>query len=100
MYKTGSGITARASGEWFWLLSSFGRSYGRLSWRGKVDKESWWMFKDSLVKAQEWSIPVSRTLSKYVRRTVELLSDLRCKNEKYRKWKQVQIAKEEEDIFP
>lgn len=62
------------------------------------------MFKDSLVKAQQWSIPVSRTWSKYVTRTVwvsrELLSDLRCKNEIHREWKQVQIAKEEEDIFP
>ncbi|KFQ76045.1 hypothetical protein N337_12204, partial [Phoenicopterus ruber ruber] len=76
---------------------------GRVPWdkalEGRGAQESWLIFKDHLLQAQERCIPTKRKPSKNTRRPAwmnkELLDKLQHKKEAYRGWKQGQAAWEE-----
>ncbi|KFW68190.1 hypothetical protein AS28_13777, partial [Pygoscelis adeliae] len=82
---------------------------GRVPWHkaleGRGAQESWVMFKDHLLQAQERCIPTKRKSGKNARRPAwknkELLDKLKHKKEAYRGWKQGQVAWEEyREIVP
>jgi len=66
---------------------------------GRGAQESWLIFKDHLLQAQEQCIPTKRMLGKNTRRPAwmnkDLLGRLKHKKEAYRVWKQGQVAWEE-----
>ncbi|CAM4601352.1 unnamed protein product [Lepidochelys olivacea] len=76
---------------------------GRIPWRtnlkGKGVQESWLYFKESLLRLQGQTIPMSRKNSKYSRRPAwlngEILADLKHKKEAYKKWKVGHMTREE-----
>ncbi|KFW07334.1 hypothetical protein N327_01759, partial [Fulmarus glacialis] len=76
---------------------------GRVPWdkalEGRGPQESWLIFKDYLLQAQERCIPTKRKSGKNTRRpawmNMELLDKLKHKKEAYRGWKQGQVALEE-----
>ena len=76
---------------------------GRVPWdtalEGRGAQESWLIFKDHLLQAQERCIPTKRKSGKNTRRPAwmnkELLDKLKHKKEAYRGWKQGQVAWEE-----
>ncbi|GAB0181505.1 hypothetical protein GRJ2_000615800 [Grus japonensis] len=73
---------------------------GRVPWdkalEGRGAQESWLVFKDHLLQAQERCIPTKRKSGKSIRRPAwmnkELLDKLQYKKETYRRWKQGQVA--------
>ncbi|KFV20185.1 hypothetical protein N340_14281, partial [Tauraco erythrolophus] len=75
----------------------------RVQWdealKGRGVQESWLIFKDHLLQAQEWCIPTNRKSGRNTRRPAwmnELLLDqLGHKKKAYRGWKQGQVAWEE-----
>ncbi|CAM4612895.1 unnamed protein product [Lepidochelys olivacea] len=75
----------------------------RIPWennmRGKGVQESWLYFKESLLRLQGQTIPMSRKNSKYGRRPAwlhgEILADLKHKKEAYKKWKVGHMTREE-----
>ncbi|KGL93213.1 hypothetical protein N301_01878, partial [Charadrius vociferus] len=66
---------------------------------GRGAQESWLVFKDHLLQAQERCIPTKRKAGRKARRPAwmnkELLDMLKRKKEAYREWKQGRIAWEE-----
>ncbi|KFW61557.1 hypothetical protein AS28_01374, partial [Pygoscelis adeliae] len=76
---------------------------GRVPWdkalEGRGAQESWVIFKDHLLQAQERCIPTKTKSGKNTRRPAwinkELLHKLQHKKEAYRGWKQGQVAWEE-----
>ncbi|GAB0181454.1 hypothetical protein GRJ2_000610700 [Grus japonensis] len=76
---------------------------GRIPWdkalEGRGAQESWLVFKDHLLQAQEQCIPAKRKSGKNTRRPAwinkELLDKLQHKREAYRGWNQGQVAWEE-----
>ncbi|CAM5150605.1 unnamed protein product [Natator depressus] len=76
---------------------------GRIPWgtnmKGKGVQESWLYFKQSLLRLQGQTIPMSRKNSKYGRRPAwlngEILADLKHKKEAYKKWKVGHMTREE-----
>ncbi|KFW09032.1 hypothetical protein N327_00801, partial [Fulmarus glacialis] len=76
---------------------------GRVPWdkalEGRGAQESWLIFKDHLLQAQEQCIPTKRKSGKNARRPTwmnkELLDKLKHKNKAYRGWTQGQVAWEE-----
>ncbi|PKU32701.1 hypothetical protein llap_16995 [Limosa lapponica baueri] len=76
---------------------------GRVPWdkalEGRGAQESWLIFKDHLLQAQERCIPAKRKSGKNARRPAwmnrELLDNLKQKKEAYRGWKQGQVGWEE-----
>ncbi|KFQ04942.1 hypothetical protein N329_07333, partial [Haliaeetus albicilla] len=76
---------------------------GRVPWdkalEGRGAQESWLIFKDHLLQAQERCIPTKRKSGKNARKPVWmnklLLDNLKHKKEAYRGWKQGQVAWEE-----
>ncbi|KFU99773.1 hypothetical protein N340_10986, partial [Tauraco erythrolophus] len=76
---------------------------GRVQWdkalEGRVAQESWIIFKDHLLQAQERCIPTKRKSGRNTRKPTwmnkELLDQLKHKKEAYRGWKQGQVAWEE-----
>ncbi|GAB0188073.1 hypothetical protein GRJ2_001272600 [Grus japonensis] len=66
---------------------------------GRGAQESWLVFKDHLLQAQERCIPTKRKSGKNSRKTVwmnkELLGKVKHKKEAYGAWKQEQVAWEE-----
>ncbi|KFV03471.1 hypothetical protein N340_12087, partial [Tauraco erythrolophus] len=76
---------------------------GRVQWdealEGRGAQESWLIFKDHLLQAQEWCIPTKRRSGGNTRRPAwmnkELLDQLGQKKKAYRGWKQGQVAWEE-----
>ncbi|CAM4707287.1 unnamed protein product, partial [Lepidochelys olivacea] len=72
---------------------------GLLDMKGKGVQESWLYFKESLLRLQGQTIPMSRKNSKYGRRPAwlnsEILADLEHKKEAYKKWKIGQMTREE-----
>ncbi|KFV20372.1 hypothetical protein N340_07678, partial [Tauraco erythrolophus] len=76
---------------------------GKVPWEkdleGRGAQESWLVFKDHLLQAQEQCIPTKRKSGKKARKTAwmnkELLDQLECKREAFRGWKQGQVAREE-----
>ncbi|CAM5117140.1 unnamed protein product [Natator depressus] len=76
---------------------------GRIPWetnmKGKGVQESWLYFKESLLRLQGQTIPMSRKNSKYGRRPAwlngEILADLKHKKEAYKKWKVGHMTREE-----
>jgi len=76
---------------------------GRIPWEkalgGRGAQESWSVFKDHLLQAQERCIPTKRKSGRNARRPTwvnkELLAKLKQKKEAYRGWKQGQITWEE-----
>jgi len=76
---------------------------GRVPWdkplEGGGAQESWSVFKDHLLQAQERCIPTKRKSGRNARRPTwmnkELLAKLKQKKEAYRGWKQGQVAREE-----
>ncbi|KFM11475.1 hypothetical protein AS27_04032, partial [Aptenodytes forsteri] len=82
---------------------------GRVPWakalEGRGAQESWVIFRDHLLQAQERCIPTKRESGKNTRRPAwmnkELLDKLKHKKEAYRGWKQGQVAWEEyREIVP
>ncbi|KFV02613.1 hypothetical protein N340_00830, partial [Tauraco erythrolophus] len=77
--------------------------FARVQWNealeGRGAQESWLIFKDHLLQAQERSIPTKRKSGRNTRRPAwmnkELLDQLRHKKKAYRGWKQGQVAWEE-----
>ncbi|CAM5113306.1 unnamed protein product [Natator depressus] len=75
----------------------------RIPWgtnmKGKGVQESWLYFKESLLRLQGQTIPMSRKNSKYGRRPAwlngEILADLKHKKEAYKKWKVGHMTREE-----
>ncbi|XP_073188209.1 uncharacterized protein [Lepidochelys kempii] len=75
----------------------------RIPWgtnlKGKGVQESWLYFKESLLRLQGQTIPMSRKNSKYGRRPTwlngEILADLKHKKEAYKKWKVGHMTREE-----
>ncbi|CAM4557941.1 unnamed protein product [Lepidochelys kempii] len=75
----------------------------RIPWgtnlKGKGVQESWLYFKESLLRLQGQTIPMSRKNSKYGRRQAwlngEILADLKHKKEAYKKWKVGHMTREE-----
>ncbi|KFV20004.1 hypothetical protein N340_00444, partial [Tauraco erythrolophus] len=75
----------------------------RVQWdealEGRGAQESWLIFKDHLLQAQEWCIPTKRMSGRNTRRPAwmnkELLDQLGHKKKAYRGWKQGQVAWEE-----
>ncbi|KFV04577.1 hypothetical protein N340_07601, partial [Tauraco erythrolophus] len=75
----------------------------RVQWdevlEGREAQESWLIFKDHLLQAQEWCIPTKRKSGRNTRRPAwmnkELLDQLRHKKKAYRGWKQGQVAWEQ-----
>lgn len=83
----------------FGLLGDLlGRLSGRLPCRVKGARDSWWIFKDNLLKAQNQSIAVFRKSSKHGRRPAwiseELFMELKHKKKVQRKWKQLRATQE------
>ncbi|KFV97213.1 hypothetical protein N327_03267, partial [Fulmarus glacialis] len=83
--------------------------FGRVPWdkalEGRGAQESWLIFKDHLLQAQERCIPTKRKSGKNARRPAwmnkELLDTLKHRKEAYRGWKQGQVAWEEyREIVP
>jgi len=76
-----------------------GRLSERLLWRVRETQDSWLIFRDNLLKAQNLSIVMFRKSSKRGRRPAwiskELLTELKHKKEVQRKWKQQWAAQEE-----
>ncbi|CAM5114317.1 unnamed protein product [Natator depressus] len=76
---------------------------GRIPWgtimKGKGVQESWLYFKESLLRLQGQTIPMSRKNSKHGRRPAwlngEILADLKHKKEAYKKWKVGHMTREE-----
>ncbi|CAM4582215.1 unnamed protein product [Caretta caretta] len=76
---------------------------GRIPWgtnmKGKGVQESWLYFKESLLRLQGQTIPMSRKNSKYGRRPAwlnsEILADLKHKKEAHKKWKVGHMTREE-----
>ncbi|KFM05090.1 hypothetical protein AS27_03707, partial [Aptenodytes forsteri] len=76
---------------------------GRVPWdkalEGRGAQETWVIFKDHLLQAQERCSPTKRKSGKNTRRPAwmnkELLDKLKHKKEAYRGWKQGQVAWEE-----
>ncbi|KFW67405.1 hypothetical protein AS28_01846, partial [Pygoscelis adeliae] len=76
---------------------------GRVPWdkalEGRGAQESWVIFKDHLLQAQERFIPTKRKSGKHARTSAwmnkELLDKLKHRKEAYRGWKQGQVAWEE-----
>jgi len=76
---------------------------GRIPWdkalEGRGTQESWSVFKDHLLQAQERCIPTKRKSGRNSRRLAwmnqELLAKLKQKKEAYRGWQQGQVASEE-----
>ncbi|GAB0208082.1 mitochondrial enolase superfamily member 1 [Grus japonensis] len=76
---------------------------GRIPWdkalEGRGAQDSWLVFKDHLLQAQERCIPAKRKSGKNARRSAwmnkELLDKVKHKKEAYRGWKQGQVAWEE-----
>ncbi|KFV17265.1 hypothetical protein N340_13574, partial [Tauraco erythrolophus] len=76
---------------------------GRVQWdealEGRGAQESWLIFKDHLLQAQEQCIPTKRKSSRNTRRPAwmnkELLNQTGHKKRAYRGWKQGQVAWEE-----
>ncbi|KFV13722.1 hypothetical protein N340_01198, partial [Tauraco erythrolophus] len=66
---------------------------------GRGVQESWLIFKDHLLQAQEWCIPTKRKSGRKTRRPAwmnkEILDQRRDKKKAYRGWKQGQVAWEE-----
>ncbi|GAB0204921.1 mitochondrial enolase superfamily member 1 [Grus japonensis] len=77
--------------------------FGRVPWHkaleGRRPQESWLIFKDHLLQAQERYVPTKRKSGKSIRRPAwinrELLHKLKHKKKAYRGWKQGQVAWEE-----
>ncbi|KFV00772.1 hypothetical protein N340_04752, partial [Tauraco erythrolophus] len=75
----------------------------RVQWdqalEGKGSQESWFIFKDHLLQAQERSIPTKRKSGRNIRRPAwmnkELLDQCRHKKKAFGGWKQGQVAWEE-----
>ncbi|CAM4690923.1 unnamed protein product [Lepidochelys kempii] len=75
----------------------------RIPWgtnmKGKGVQESWLYFKESLLRLQGQTIPMSRKNSKYGRRPAwlngEILADIKHKKEAYKKWKVGHMTREE-----
>ncbi|CAM5102191.1 unnamed protein product [Natator depressus] len=75
----------------------------RIPWgtnmKGKGVQESWLYFKESLLRLQGQTIPMSRKNSKHGRRPAwlngEILADLKHKKEAYKKWKVGHMTREE-----
>ncbi|KFU86754.1 hypothetical protein M959_06752, partial [Chaetura pelagica] len=75
----------------------------RVSWynilKGTGVHESWLIFKDHLLQAQEHCIPTKRKSSRNSRRSAwmnkQLLEKLRLKNEAHRGWKLGQVSRED-----
>ena len=75
----------------------------RISWdkalEGRGAQDSWSVFKDHLLLAQERCIPTKRNSDRNSRRPTwmnkELLAKFKQKKEAYRGWKQEQVAWEE-----
>lgn len=61
--------------------------------------ESWMIFKDQLLQAQEWSILMSSKWSRgdwrCLQMNKQLLIKLKHKRERYRRWKQSQMLGQE-----
>ncbi|KFW60998.1 hypothetical protein AS28_04482, partial [Pygoscelis adeliae] len=84
-------------------LGLFRDLLGRVPWdkalEGRGPQESWLIFRDHLLQAQERCIPTKRKSGKNARRPAwvnkELLDKLQHKKEAYRGWKQGQVAWEE-----
>ncbi|CAM5155513.1 unnamed protein product [Natator depressus] len=76
---------------------------GRIPWgtimKGKGVQESWLYFKESLLRLQGQTIPMSRKNSKHGKRPAwlngEILADLKHKKEAYKKWKVGHMTREE-----
>ncbi|KFV18118.1 hypothetical protein N340_13754, partial [Tauraco erythrolophus] len=66
---------------------------------GRGAQESWLIFKDHLLQAQEWCIPTKKKPDRNTRRPAwmnkEFLDQLKHKKEAYRGWKQGQVSWEE-----
>ncbi|KFP38997.1 hypothetical protein N324_03101, partial [Chlamydotis macqueenii] len=81
----------------------FGDLLGKVLWDKALDRreaqESWLIFKDHLLQAQERCIPTKRKSGKNARRPAwmnkELSDQLKNKKEAYRGWKQGQVAWED-----
>ncbi|KFV10376.1 hypothetical protein N340_10119, partial [Tauraco erythrolophus] len=81
----------------------FGDLLSRVQWdealEGRGAQESWLIFKDHLLQAQEQCIPTKRKSGRNTRRPAwmnkELLDQLGHKKKAYRGWKQGQVAEEE-----
>ncbi|CAM4558081.1 unnamed protein product [Caretta caretta] len=75
----------------------------RIPWgtnlKGKGVQESWLYFKESLLRLQGQTIPMSRKNSKYGRQPAwlngEILADLKHKKQAYKKWKVGHMTREE-----
>ncbi|CAM4569362.1 unnamed protein product [Caretta caretta] len=75
----------------------------RIPWgtnlKGKGVQESWLYFKESLLRLQGQTIPMSQKNSKYGRQPAwlngEILEDLKHKKEAYKKWKVGHMTREE-----
>ncbi|KFV16061.1 hypothetical protein N340_10026, partial [Tauraco erythrolophus] len=84
-------------------LGLFRDLLARVQWdealEGRGAQESWLIFKDHLLQAQEWCIPTKRKSGRNTRRPAwmnkELLDQLGHKKKAYRGWKQGQVAWEE-----
>ncbi|GAB0177051.1 mitochondrial enolase superfamily member 1 [Grus japonensis] len=76
---------------------------GRIPWdktlEGRGAQDSWLVFKDHLLQAQEQCIPTKRKSGKNTKRpprmNKELPGEVKCKKKAYRGWKQEQVAWEE-----
>lgn len=84
----------------FGLLGDLlGRLNGRLPWRVKGMQDSWLIFKDNLLKAQNQSVAMFRKSSNHGRKPAwvskELLIELKHKKEVQRKWKQQWATQED-----
>jgi len=77
--------------------------FGRIPWdkalEGRGAQESWSVFKDHLLQAQEQCIPAKRKSGRNARMPTwmnkELLAKLKQKKEAYRRWKQGRVAWEQ-----
>ncbi|KFV19911.1 hypothetical protein N340_04997, partial [Tauraco erythrolophus] len=75
----------------------------RVQWdkalEGRGAQESWLIFKDHLLQAQEWCIPTKRKSGRNTRKPAwmnkEFLNKVKHKKEAYREWKKGQVAWEE-----
>jgi len=84
-------------------FSCFKDLLGKVPWDRALERrgaqESWLIFKDHLLQAQEWCIPTKRKLGKNTGKPAwmnrELLDNLKHKKEANRGWKQGQVAWEE-----
>ncbi|GAB0205231.1 hypothetical protein GRJ2_002988700 [Grus japonensis] len=73
---------------------------GKIPWdkalEGRGAQDSWLVFRDHLLQAQEQCIPTKRKSSKTTKRPLwmnkELLGKVKQKKEAYRGWKQGQVA--------